>query len=49
MNKNIYNYKYVTEYILPVIDRNKFGYDFAIAIEQKQSYIPKILGICSIK
>jgi hypothetical protein len=44
MNKNIYNYKHVTEYILPVIDRTKFAYDFAIAIGDKQSYVDKFLG-----
>jgi hypothetical protein len=44
MNRKIYNYKYVTEYVLPVIDRNRFAYDFAIAVEQKQLLASKILG-----
>lgn len=44
MNINIYNYINVHEQLLPVIDRNQFAYDFAIAIEQKQSYIPKFLS-----
>lgn len=44
MNRNIYNYKWVNEQILPLIDRNRFAYDFAIAIEQKQSFVSKILG-----
>lgn len=44
MNRNIYNYKWVNEQILPVIDRNCFANDFAIAIEQKQSFIKKIFG-----
>lgn len=44
MNRKIHNYKYVTEYVLPIIDRNRFAYEFAIAIEQKQSLAIKILG-----
>lgn len=44
MNRNIYNYKYVTEYVLPVIDRNKFANDFAIALDQKQFLVKDILG-----
>jgi hypothetical protein len=44
MNRNIYNYKWVNEQILPVIDRHQFAHDFTIAIEQKQSYINKIFG-----
>lgn len=44
MNRTIYNYKWVNEQVIPVIDRNKFAYDFAIAVEQKQSFINKIFG-----
>lgn len=44
MNRNIYNYKWVNEQILPLIDRVQFADDFYIAIEQKQSYVSKFLG-----
>jgi hypothetical protein len=44
MNRNIHNYKWVNEQVLPFIDRNQFAYDFAVAIEQKQSYVNKFLG-----
>lgn len=44
MNKNIYNYKHVTEFILPVIDRVQFADDFYVALHQKPSYVKKFLG-----
>jgi hypothetical protein len=44
MNRNIYNYKWVNEQILPVINRTEFAHDFAISIEQKQSLVVKLLG-----
>ena len=44
MNRNIYNYKWVNEQVLPLIDRNQFAHDFTIALEQKQSFIKKIFG-----
>ena len=44
MNRNIHNYKWVNEQVLPLINRDQFAHDFAIAIEQKQSYVNKFLG-----
>lgn len=44
MNKDIYNYKYVTEYKLPIIDRTQFALDFAHAIESKSLLVKKLLG-----
>jgi len=44
MNRNIYNYKWVNEQLLPVIDRNKFALDFANEIAKKQSIVVKLLG-----
>ncbi len=44
MNRNIYNYKWVNEQVLPLINRDQFAHDFAIAIEQKQFLVKDVLG-----
>jgi hypothetical protein len=44
MNRNIYNYKWVNEQVLPVIDKNQFALDFANEIAKKQSLVVKLLG-----
>lgn len=44
MNRNIYNYRHVTEMVLPFCNRDQFASDFAVAIEQQPHVVSKLLG-----